>query len=262
MKKYVVMVSAMIMFSFILFSTNSDAQNGKQMKNGSTHKCTNFVDANNDGKCDSYVDSNGDGKCDNATADCSGTCKGEGNGTCKGTKAGKGNCGTDKANCTGTGVCDGTAKGTNHKCAKFVDANNDGKCDSYVDANGDGKCDNKSAATCDGAGKGKMHGNKGNCGSSCGTKANTSANTATLNQNYPNPVTDNTKIAFNLKAKSDVKVTLSDNNGNLVKELLNGNLPAGDHSVDLNAKDLNPGNYFYSITVGGKVQSKQMIVVK
>lgn len=151
----------------------------------------------------------------------------------------------------------------NHNCAKFVDANGDGKCDNFVDANGDGLCDNCSGSgKCNGSGKGMGQG-KGNCGNGCKLTGNASSKTSfTLNQNVPNPVVGKTKISFNLKEANLVKVVLSDKLGNIVKDIYEGNLSVGDHDIDLNVTGLNAGNYFYSVYVGGKVQTKQLVVVK
>jgi hypothetical protein len=255
MKKYFGLTLFIALLSLFLLSNEAYSQKCKgngQCKNN----CSKFVDANNDGKCDNFIDANNDGKCDN---------------------------------CTGTGVCDGTGKGKcqgKHNCGKFVDANNDGKCDNFIDANGDGKCDNcTGTGVCDGTGKGKCIGqgkghcdgsgksmgqaqgkcdgtgqSKGNCSKSCKMK-NTNSN-FTLNQNVPNPVSGTTKISFNLKVENIVKIVLSDNTGNKVKDIFEGNLSAGDHDIDLNVADLNPGNYFYSVYVGGKVQTKQLVVIK
>jgi hypothetical protein len=231
---------------FVFSTTQSYAQPHKGMGKGNC--CTKFVDANGDGKCDNFVDANNDGKCDNCPSmgKCDGNGKGMGQGKCDGTGKGMGNCG----------------KG---KCSKnFIDANGDGKCDNFIDANNDGKCDNcPSMGKCDGTGKGMM--GKGNCGKNCKMSGNGNANAQSsfsVDQNVPNPFNAVTKIPFNLKSENDVKVALYDNSGNLVKGIFEGRLPAGDHEVELNSNGINPGNYIYTITVGGKVQSKQLIVVK
>ena len=286
MKKYFGLTLLVAILSFVLISNELSAQKGK---GGCQNKqnCSKFVDANGDDMCDNFVDTNNDGKCDNCTSNgtCIGTCKGKGMGQ------GKHNCGkfvdanndgkcdnfvdTNNDgkcdNCIGNGTCSGTCKGKGmgqgkHNCGKFVDANNDGKCDNFVDANSDGKCDNCTGnGTCDGTGKAKgkcQSGSKGNCGKNCKMTNNNNTSNFTLNQNVPNPVVGNTKISFNLKAENTVKVVLSDKLGNKVKDIFEGKLSAGDHEVDLNVTGLNPGNYYYSVSVGGKVQSKQLIVIK
>ena len=46
-------------------------------------------------------------------------------------------------------------------------------------------------------------------------------------------------------------MSLYDLTGRKVKDLLNGNIDAGYHSLELNATDLPSGMYFYSIDVNG-----------
>jgi hypothetical protein len=240
MKKYFTLGTLLTLLALFVFSSDSYAQNCKGKGQGMGQcksSCSKFVDANGDGKCDSFVDANGDGKCDD---------------------------------CTGTGACDGTGKGKGMgqgKCAKFIDANGDGKCDNFVDANGDGKCDDcTGAGACDGTGKGKKMGQgkgmgQAKCGKACKSTPNTDP-TFTLNQNVPNPVTGTTKISFNLTVPAKVVVALYNQKGELVKNIYDGKLSAGDQTVDLNTDGINPGNYFYSVSVGGNVQSKQLIVIK
>ncbi|MBN2410239.1 discoidin domain-containing protein [candidate division KSB1 bacterium] len=50
-------------------------------------------------------------------------------------------------------------------------------------------------------------------------------------QNYPNPFNSETVIKYVLPEKSDVKVTLYNSQGRVVKYLLSGNFSAGDYSV-------------------------------
>ena len=246
MKKFFGITLIAGLLAFLLFSNDVSAQKGKG-NNQNKHNCSKFIDANGDGICDNFIDANGDGKCDNCTV---------------------------KGNCDNT--CMGNGQGK-HNCSKFIDVNGDGKCDNFVDANGDGKCDNcigngscdssgKGMGNCNGKGMGNGNGmgngkSKGNCGNGCGMTKNTTS-TFTLNQNIPNPVIGNTTISFNLKEANNVKIILSDKLGNKVKDIFEGNLSIGDHEVDFNASGLNPGNYFYSVYVAGKVQTKQIVVIK
>ncbi len=290
MKK--VLTLALLMVSLALFMNVSDlnAQNGKgkgkQNKQGKQNSCK-FVDANNDGICDNFVDANNDGKCDNCTG--TGVCDGTG----KGKGMGQGKCGAGCGkfvdanndgkcdnfvdanndgkcdNCTGAGKCDGTGKGKGMGqgkcgagCGKFVDANNDGKCDNFVDANSDGKCDNcTGTGTCDGTRKGKGMGlKKGHgCKGSCGSQTN---NNFKIDQNTPNPVTGMTKINVVLQQEEYVKVTLFDYSGSKIKDVFDGKLKAGDNTVEFSVNGLNPGNYLYVVEVAGKLQSKNMMIVK
>ena len=89
----------------------------------------------------------------------------------------------------------------------------------------------------------------------------------TLNQNYPNPFNPETKISFELKTNSNVSLKVFNSAGILIKDLLNGNKPAGFHEVTFNAKDIASGIYFYKlegISIDGKSFSdeKKMALIK
>ncbi|MBT8383244.1 MAG: T9SS type A sorting domain-containing protein, partial [Ignavibacteria bacterium] len=88
-----------------------------------------------------------------------------------------------------------------------------------------------------------------------------------LGQNYPNPFNPTTKVDFSLA--SDAKVTLKvfDLLGQEVMTVVNTNLVAGNHTVDIDATLLNSGVYFYKIeadAVNGTnfVDVKKMILTK
>ena len=84
----------------------------------------------------------------------------------------------------------------------------------------------------------------------------------TLNQNYPNPFNPSTKINFTLPTQNNVKLTVYDITGKEVKELVNGELSAGEHTVDFNAANLASGTYIYRIQAGSFVESKKMVLLK
>ena len=84
----------------------------------------------------------------------------------------------------------------------------------------------------------------------------------TLNQNYPNPFNPSTKINFTLPTQNNVKLTVYDITGKEVKELVNGEFSAGEHTVDFNAANLASGAYIYRIQAGNFVESKKMVVLK
>ena len=256
MKKLLGFSLLMILLALFVNSSELYSQKGKGCGQGKGcgSSCTKFVDANGDGKCDNFVDANGDGKCDN--------CPGKGA-------------------CNGTGTGCGQGKGCGASCGKFVDANGDGKCDNFVDANGDGKCDNCSGTgTCKGTGqgcgqnKGMGQGqgcgqNKGmglgkGCGSNGCAKANLNKPNFNINQNTPNPVqlSGMTKITVNLKEANDVKVAIFDYAGNRIKEVFSGKLNAGDNVIEFSSAGIDAGNYMYAVEVAGKIQAKQMMIIK
>lgn len=99
----------------------------------------------------------------------------------------------------------------------------------------------------------------------------TSVNDLELNNkhldNYPNPFSNHTNIAFEITAKSKVVLEVYTLNGQRVKQLVNTELSAGKHSIPWNARNENnskiePGVYVCRMLVGNQSEiSKQMLVV-
>lgn len=83
-----------------------------------------------------------------------------------------------------------------------------------------------------------------------------------LYQNYPNPFNPATEIKFALSTPSEVKLSVYNSNGQLVKTLFNGKKNGGLHSVLFNADEFNSGIYFYQLYVNGNTQNKKMVLVK
>jgi uncharacterized protein (TIGR03790 family) len=89
-----------------------------------------------------------------------------------------------------------------------------------------------------------------------------SADNASLTQNYPNPFNPQTEISFRLPASSKANLTVYDVAGKEIAILVNGELAAGDHSVQFNAQSLSSGVYFYTLQTGNYSESKKMILMK
>ena len=83
-----------------------------------------------------------------------------------------------------------------------------------------------------------------------------------LKQNYPNPFNPETEITFALPEDSHVTLKLYDILGREVALLAEGDLSAGQHRINLNAKDLPSGVYIYNLTAGNLVDTKKMILLK
>ncbi|BDQ03559.1 multiheme c-type cytochrome [Ignavibacterium sp.] len=93
----------------------------------------------------------------------------------------------------------------------------------------------------------------------------------TLAQNYPNPFNPSTTIKFALPYDSNVKLTVYNINGEVVKELANGLYTMGEHEVQFNMSDVRgsaSGIYLYNIKAtsvdGSKTftQTKKMVLIK
>lgn len=88
--------------------------------------------------------------------------------------------------------------------------------------------------------------------------------TDNLSYSYPNPASENTVIYFNLPQDTRANLSIFNLNGQLVKNILNEELTAGQHTVTLSVTDLKEGVYFYSLTTTGNIninQAKRLVVV-
>lgn len=92
-------------------------------------------------------------------------------------------------------------------------------------------------------------------------------NNFSLSQNYPNPFNPTTLIQYALKENVNVKITVYDILGRVVKTLVNEYQDAGYKSVmwdGLNEKGnhVSSGLYIYKIEAGNFVDSKKMLLLK
>lgn len=83
-----------------------------------------------------------------------------------------------------------------------------------------------------------------------------------LGQNFPNPFNPETVIRYALPVASTVKLEVFNTLGEKVAELVNSEMPAGEHSVVFNATKLVSGNYLYRITSGSFVQTRKLTLLK
>ncbi|TAH26690.1 MAG: DUF1501 domain-containing protein [Cytophagales bacterium] len=79
---------------------------------------------------------------------------------------------------------------------------------------------------------------------------------------FPNPVKSNAVIKYYINSDADVKLSLIDINGILVKQLVNTHQVAGEYQVQCNVDELKPGTYVYKIEAGLLRASKKMVVIK
>ena len=94
------------------------------------------------------------------------------------------------------------------------------------------------------------------------TKENTAPKGYSFQQNYPNPFNPSTNIKFSLPESGMVSLKVYNTIGELVAELVNGQMEAGSYSIPFNASDLPSGIYLYRIIVNNFVSAKKMILTK
>lgn len=83
-----------------------------------------------------------------------------------------------------------------------------------------------------------------------------------LHQNYPNPFNPSTQVSFSLPFASHVDLAVYDVMGRRVMKLMDGNAPAGSHTVTIDAKSLPSGVYMYVIRAGEYFASRKMTLIK
>ncbi len=88
-----------------------------------------------------------------------------------------------------------------------------------------------------------------------------------LHQNYPNPFNPSTIVSFDLATGSLVRLTVYNTLGQTVAVLLDGNLPAGRHSVEWDGTDsfsraVASGIYFYRLECSDFSDVKKMALLR
>lgn len=96
--------------------------------------------------------------------------------------------------------------------------------------------------------------------------------TYSLQQNYPNPFNPSTQIKFSLPISSNVRITIYNLLGEVVRELINTDMNSGIHTVQWNSEDVSgkkvsSGIYFYELKANGVNgsqfnQVRKMILLK
>lgn len=95
----------------------------------------------------------------------------------------------------------------------------------------------------------------------------TGPSTVQLSQNRPNPAAGSTSIAFSLSEPGRARLRIYDSAGRLVRELLDGRLPSGGHSVswdgrDGRARSVASGVYYYELDAGDHRRTRKMLRLK
>lgn len=88
-----------------------------------------------------------------------------------------------------------------------------------------------------------------------------------LEQNYPNPFNPTTSIMFSLAEQSDVEISIYDILGEVVYQVNQSSVAAGNHRVNWDGVDsfgnqVASGVYFYRLEAGDFEDSKQMMLLK
>jgi hypothetical protein len=83
-----------------------------------------------------------------------------------------------------------------------------------------------------------------------------------LQQNHPNPFNPSTSIQYTLPTCSHVTLTVFNTLGQIVGELVNGEMEAGYHTVQFDASGLSSGAYFYRMRAGDFIETKHLLLLR
>ena len=88
-----------------------------------------------------------------------------------------------------------------------------------------------------------------------------------LEGNYPNPFNPETAIRFSTKEPGNVRLSVFNVKGQLIRTLVNGDLPSGNHRIIWNGKDSNgssvsSGMYLYRMETPGYNKTLKMMLMK
>jgi photosystem II stability/assembly factor-like uncharacterized protein len=83
-----------------------------------------------------------------------------------------------------------------------------------------------------------------------------------LGQNYPNPFNPTTVVRYQLPAASDVKLVVYDLLGRDVAVLVNEPKAPGSYEVRFDGRGLASGVYLYTLTAGGFLQTRKLLLLR
>jgi hypothetical protein len=83
-----------------------------------------------------------------------------------------------------------------------------------------------------------------------------------LNQNYPNPFNPSTNISFSIPKAANVKLSIYNQIGERIGELVNKNHEAGTYSYSWNASKQSSGIYFYELQTDSYRSIRKMTLIK
>ena len=88
------------------------------------------------------------------------------------------------------------------------------------------------------------------------------ANNNTFISVFPNPVSNNLAINYNLSSSSKVEINVFDMLGSKIAEIANDRESSGQHSISWNASDVPQGIYLLQVIVDNKIINQKITVIK
>ncbi|MFH1319034.1 MAG: T9SS type A sorting domain-containing protein [Bacteroidota bacterium] len=77
---------------------------------------------------------------------------------------------------------------------------------------------------------------------------------------YPNPFNNKTNILFNTSQSQSVKLNVYNIIGEFVYSVVNGVIPAGSHTIELNGSELPSGIYFINLIIGEDSINRKVVL--
>jgi len=90
--------------------------------------------------------------------------------------------------------------------------------------------------------------------------ATSEENETLILQTYPNPLTDNATVEFNLGEPSIVNIALYSLSGTITQVLANGQYDAGNHHITFSKGDLKAGIYILKLEASNKAEQIKIII--
>jgi hypothetical protein len=83
-----------------------------------------------------------------------------------------------------------------------------------------------------------------------------------LEEGYPNPFNPSTTISFSIPERSFVRMTIHDVMGREVARLVQGDLPAGEHTLTWDAAGMPTGAYHVRMQAGGFSETRKLVLMR
>ena len=84
----------------------------------------------------------------------------------------------------------------------------------------------------------------------------------TITEKYPNPFSPPTNYIFKIEEPDSLKISFWDRDGNIISNLFNGVLTAGNYQIKFKEMHINSDMYFILMDNGKKKWTKKIIFVK
>lgn len=83
-----------------------------------------------------------------------------------------------------------------------------------------------------------------------------------LSQNFPNPFSEKTSIRYVISTRAMVSIELFDLQGKRVRTMVNAVHAPGNYQIELHAKTLVPGMYFYSLRTREHCEIRKLVILE